>query len=67
MPSGADKVPTDSIALLSDSYCQAFQTVDALFHKLICAAFQTKAAQVEKPQTFSMMLWTYIQEFPTVV
>lgn len=48
MPSGADKVATNSFALLPNSNCQALQSVNALFHKFLCAALETEAAQIEK-------------------
>lgn len=43
MPSGADKVTTDSFALFSHPYGQAIQIVDALLYKFLWAALQTQA------------------------
>lgn len=46
MPSGADKVPTNSFALLPYSNRQAIQHIYALFYKFLCAALQPEAAKI---------------------
>lgn len=47
LPPGADEVPTDALALLPHRQRQALRLVDALLHKLLAAAPQEAARNIE--------------------